>query len=98
MGLWKDKTTKTWKFKFQMGGKVYGGGGHKTRKAAVAAREQRRIQEKENLGSGKKIQTDMGCEQLSNAYLDWRKRRHAPKTSAYKQYVFVHFIKHAGDL
>jgi len=97
MGLWKDKDTKTWKFKFQMAGKVYGGGGHKTKKAAMAAREQRKLHIKEN-GSGKKTPTDTGFREAASRYLDFSARRHAKKTYAYKAYVFDEFIKHAGDL
>lgn len=100
MGLWKDKVSETWKFKFQMGGKGYGGGGHKTKKAAMAARAQRKLQVKQDLASGlgKQTPTDTGFLAVSNQYLDHSARRHAAKTSNYKKYVFLSFMKHAGDI
>ncbi|MFH1758782.1 MAG: site-specific integrase [Pseudomonadota bacterium] len=100
MGVWKDKAAGTWKFKFQMDGKVYGGGGHKNKKAAISAREQRKLQVKQDLtsGSGKQTPTDTGFREAASRYLDFSARRHAPKTYAYKAYVYDAFIKHAGDL
>jgi len=97
MGLWRDKGTGKWKYAFQMEGKVYGGGGHKTKKSASSAREQRKLHIKEN-GSENQTPTDMDFREVANLYLDFSTRKHAPKTYAYKSYVYNEFIKHAGDL
>jgi len=60
-----------------MDGKVYGGGGHKTKKAAIAAREQRKLQVKQGLasGSGKQTPTDTGFREAARMYLTRNKRR-----------------------
>lgn len=102
MSLWKDKRRGTWSYTFQVGGKVYGGGGHKTKADARTAREEKR----KLVLSGKyveanaipEIQTGMAFSVLVNTYLDGSQRRHAPKTYKYKVFVYKNFLDHAGDV
>jgi len=100
MGLWEDKKTGKWKYKFQIAMKVYGGGGHKTKRAAATARAQRKLKVRKILasGSGKQIPNDTYFREAASRYLDFSERRHAKKTCEYKKFVYAEFIKHAGDL
>ena len=50
MGFYKDPKRKDWIYRFQYQGKNYGGRGFPTKKAAMAAREERK---KESVTSGK---------------------------------------------
>ena len=51
MSLWKDKKTKTWKYTFQVGGQTHGGGGHKSKKEAITAREEKRARVLAQIGA-----------------------------------------------
>ena len=104
MSLWKDKASGTYKFTFQVNGKVYGGGGFKTKAEARTAREEKR----RNVLSGSASQSSPSISkdlektpitflEMAGAYLDASKRRHATKTYKYKQFVYQTFLKHAGD-
>lgn len=103
MSLWKDKASQTWKYTFQVNGKVYGGGGHKIKAEARAAREEKRS----NVLSGtltNSSQTSRSSEktpmtflEMAGAYLQASERRHASKTFKYKQFVYRTFLKNAGD-
>lgn len=99
MGLWKDRNSGKWKYKFQIGGQIYGGGGHTNKKSAIAARAQQKLKVKENLASGsqKQIPADMDFSEAVNRYLDFSVRRHATKTTAYKSYVYASFLNHIGN-
>lgn len=97
MGVWKDKASKTWKYVFQYRGKIYGGGGFKTKAEAIAAREEKKEQIK-TAPTYRINTTRMGFCEAANLYLDFCQRRHAPKTYKYKKYVFAEFIKKIGDL
>jgi len=103
MSLWKDRKTKTWKYTFQINGKVYGGGGHKTKGEARDAREEKR----RNVLSGKvshslpstskgSEKTPMTFLEMAGAYLQSSERRHASKTFKYKQFVYRTFLKQTG--
>ena len=99
VSLWKDKASGTWKYTFQINGRVYGGGGHKTKKEARDAREEKRKQ----LLAGQsfpetKTQTGMAFSEVVNLYLDGSQRRHAPKTYKYKVFVYKNFIDHISDM
>ena len=100
MSLWKDKASKTYKFTFQVNGRIYGGGGFKTKKEAWTAREEKRklILSGADTTATTAIRTDMAFSALVNTYLDGSQRRHAPKTYKYKVFVFKNFMKHAGDI
>jgi hypothetical protein len=102
MSLWKDKASGTYKFTFQVKGKVYGGGGHKTKAEARTAREEKRT----NVLSGSaspgspstKTPTGMAFSEAINVYLDASQRKHAAKTYKYKAFVYKNFMDHAGDM
>ncbi len=94
MGLWKDKKRGDWRYSFQCRGKVYAGGGFKTKAEARAAREERR----KSLRQQTQTPIDTGFLQVANAYLDWSRRRHAEKTYKYKKMVFRSFLKFHGNL
>ena len=95
MGLWRDKGTGTWKYKFQAEGKLYGGGGFKTKAEARAAREDRR---KAIKADAKATPTDTAFSIIANQYLDWSQKRHAKQTYQYKAMVIREFLAHAGDV
>lgn len=101
MSLWKDKASGTYKFTFQVNGKVHGGGGFKTKAEARTAREEKRsriLSGSDSLASPlTKTPTAMGFEEVANSYLDGSKRRHVAKTYQYKADVYKKFVKHAGD-
>ena len=99
MSVWKDKPSGTWKFTFQLCGKVYGGGGHKTKNEARTAREAKRSRIVEELKTAPKDPTtiDMDFGRLADLYLDGSQRRHADKTFKYKRFVYANFMKHAGE-
>ena len=100
MSVWKDKPSGTWKFTFQLCGKVYGGGGYKTKNEARTGREEKRARIKEELASPPKPKTpttDMAFENLADLYLDGSRRRHADKTFKYKRFVYANFLKHVGE-
>ena len=102
MSLWKDKASGTYKYTFQVRGKVYGGGGHKTKAEVRTAREEKRskiLSGADSLASSlTKIPTGMAFSEVVNSYLDGSQRRHATKTYKYKVFVYKKFIGHAGDL
>ena len=84
MGIWKDKKTKEWIYKFKYRGKSYGGRGSQTRREAVTAREKRRKEVQESL---KQTQADIGFKEGASSYLDYSVRKHAAKTSKAPQKV-----------
>jgi integrase len=93
MGLFKNKKGK-WSYLFQWRGKLYGGGGFKTRRAAEEARGERRKKEK------RLFQLTRGSMALSQAiaqYLAFSERRHMPKTFKYKKYVLEGFYDKIGE-
>ncbi|MCZ7405394.1 MAG: site-specific integrase [Candidatus Methanoperedens sp.] len=100
MSLWKDKPSQTWKYTFQINGKVYGGGGFKTKGEARAARENKRssVMVGQTTSQAMVPTTDMAFAHLADLYLDGSQRRHAEKTFKYKRFVYANFLRHAGDL
>jgi len=91
LGIWKDKKSKEWVYKFKYRGKSYGGRGSKTRRDAITAREKRRkevIQE-----SLKQTPADIGFKEAASAYLDYSERKHAKQTYQYKALTYREFIK-----
>ena len=98
MGLWKDKTFKTWVYEFRYLGKKYGGRGFKTKREAEAARAVRREGVKaEAKAQYRMTETGMNFSDAANEYLDDAVRRFAPKTYKYKRYVYASFLQHSGD-
>ena len=93
MGLWKDRTRKDWRYSFQIRGKVYAGGGFKTRREAQAGREKR----KSELKAIRPKQTGMDFLTVSNAYLDDVERRHVKSTYLCKRLVFRTFLERVGN-
>jgi integrase len=94
LGIWKDKKTKEWIYKFKYRGKSYGGRGAKTRREAITAREKRR---KEVQVSLKQTPADIGFKEAASAYLDYSERKHAQQTYQYKALTYREFIKMHGD-
>ena len=105
MSLWKDKASQTYKYKFQIKGKVYGGGGFKTKAEARSAREAKRllILSGGSVSRGSNPQTPQAQKthtaylSLVSAYLQTSERRHARKTFKYKKYVYACFHSHLGE-
>lgn len=102
MSLWKDKASGTYKYTFQINGKVYGGGGFRTKQEAMDARTDKR----RNVLSGSVSpgspstntpKTDMEFWRLVDLYLQQSERRHATKTFRYKRFVYASFLENAGD-
>ena len=96
MGLWKDKNRKDWRYSFQYRGKIYAGGGHRTKLEARKAREDRRIEVKKKVLT--QTQQGMGFREVASIYLDDAERRFANKTYKYKAYVYRSFIDYHGDI
>lgn len=92
MGLWKDG--KAWKYQFQYRGKLYGGGGFKTRGKAAEAREDRRKELKKLI---RLIPSGMALSRAANLYLDYAAKRFVPKTYDYKKYVLDSLYSHIGE-
>ncbi|MGA2958903.1 MAG: site-specific integrase [Thermodesulfobacteriota bacterium] len=89
MGFWKDKDTKLWKYKFEMGGQTYGGGGFKSKREARAAREERRAKVKREIESSLRNPSGpLTYLEAVNSYLAFSERRHATDTFTYKQRVY----------
>ena len=96
MGLWKDKNRKDWRYSFQYLGKIYAGGGHRTKADARKAREERRAEVKKNTLT----QTRQGISfrEVASIYLDDAERRFAEKTYKYKAYVYRSFLNYHHDI
>ena len=101
MGFWKDKETKLWKYKFEMGGRTYGGGGFRTKKDARTAREEKRARVKKEIenGSLKSLEPTTYLS-IVNSYLHFSERRHAADTYKYKAHVYDLFLQYLkrGDI
>ncbi len=95
MGVWKDKTRKDWRYDFQYERERYAGGGHASRRDAMAAREARRKAVRQLPQTQK---TATAFSDIAKKYLDYSERKHAPGTYKYKAYVLASFIKHHGNL
>jgi len=96
MGVWRDKARKDWCFAFQYRGETYGGRGHKTRREAVSAREDKRKEVKSTPPA--QTRSIMGFREMSSLYLDYAERRHASSTYKYKVFVYRSFLQYHGDL
>lgn len=83
-----------YRYQFQHQGKTYSKAWFSTRAAAVSSREEhkKRVKAEGRVGEG------LTFLDLANQYLDFSKRRHAPRTYAYKVIVFRRFKEFAGDL
>ena len=86
MGLWKDKTRQHWCYSFQYQNKPYARRGFKTKKEAIAAREERRKEVK-----GLKAELGMVYSETVNKYLDHAEKAFAKETYNYKKYVYNQF-------
>jgi len=95
MGIWKDKTRKDWRYEFRYRGQRFAGGGLESRRAALAAREERRNQIAE---SSKLILPGMGFKEAASAYLDYSERKHAKSTYEYKKLIYKTFLQSQGDI
>jgi integrase len=77
MGIYKDKTTKGWTYKFEYLGRSYGGRGYATRREAEAARVKRRDEVKaQSVATHKEIRTATGFKAVANDYLDYAERKY----------------------
>ena len=95
MGFYKDPKRKDWIYKFQYLGKNYGGRGFTTKKAAMAAREDR----KRELKDQRPEVTGMAFSEACDIYLDFAERRFVVGVYKHKKYVykcFYHFL--GGDI
>ena len=92
MGFYKDPKRKDWIYRFQYQGKNYGGRGFKTKKEALAAREVRKKELKNQLPEI----TGMAFSEACNLYLDFAERRFVPGVFKYKKYVYGNFYKALG--
>jgi len=95
MGFYRDPKRKDWIYKFQYLGKNYGGRGFTTKKEAMAAREDR----KKELKDQRPEVTGMAFSEACDIYLDFAERRFVVGVYKYKKYVykkFYHFL--GGDL
>lgn len=90
----KNPQTGQWRYQFQHQGKTHSKAWFPTRSAAVAAREEHKKQVK----AGDRVGEGLTFLDIVNQYLDFSKRRHAPRTYAYKVIVFRRFKEFAGDL
>ena len=93
MGIWKDKNRGEWCWTFQYKGKTYGGRSS-TKGEARTAREERRKAIKSQIP-----ETLEGTDfkSVANLYLDYSKRRHAPKTYKGKMATLKAFLNHHGN-
>lgn len=73
MGIWKDKRTKEWIYKFEHHKKSYGARGFSTRREAEAARVKRREAVKEQ--DAQRTRTATGFKSIANEYLDFAQRK-----------------------
>lgn len=94
MSIWKDKKRKDWRYSFQRHGKIYAGGGFKTKREAQAARAER----KKVVADTQSTPTAMAFSEAANTYLDYAQRRFAKQTYEYKALVYRLFLKFHGDL
>jgi len=92
MGFYKDPKRKDWIYRFQYQGKNYGGRGFKTKKEALAAREVRKKELKNQLPEV----TGMAFSEACDAYLDFAKRRFVVSTYKYKKSVYKSFYNFLG--
>jgi integrase len=95
MGFCKDPKRKDWIYRFQYQGKNYGSRGFKTKKEALAAREVRKKELKDQLPEV----IGMAFSEACDTYLDFAKRRFVIGVYKHKKYVykcFYHFL--GGDI
>lgn len=92
MGFYRDKKRKDWIYKFQYQGKNYGGRGFSTKKDAMAAREER----KKELKQQHPVVTGMAFSEVCDMYLDFAQRKFAVETYKYKTYVYKSFYQFMG--
>ena len=88
MGLWKDKTRKHWCYSFQYQTRTHAGRGFQTKKEAVAAREEKRKELKNQPAS-----IGMGYLEACNLYLDHALRKFSTGTYKHKKYVYKCFFE-----
>ena len=92
MTVFKDKRRGVWRYEFQHNGVRYTSREYRRRGEARAEEEQHR------LAVRRRQKTGMGLLELSNLYLDFSQRKHAPQTYKYKQSVYRGFLEVVGDL
>ncbi len=88
MGIWKDKSRNHWVYKFQSGGKSYGGRGFKTKREAEIARAARR---KELEQQPAQLEDGTTFKEVSYEYLDAAERKFVKKTYDFKKMVIKNF-------
>jgi len=92
MGFYKDPKRKDWIYRFQYQGKNYGSRGFKTKKEALAAREVRKKELKDQLPEV----TGMAFSEACDTYLDFAKRRFVIGVYKHKKYVYKCFYNFLG--
>ncbi len=92
MGFYKDPKRKDWIYRFQYLGKNYGGRGFTTKKEAMAAREDR----KRELKNQRPKVTGMAFSEACDIYLDFAKRRFVVGVFKHKKYVYKCFYQFIG--
>jgi integrase len=91
------KKGKGWRFDFTLQGKRHTSRLFKT-KAAARQAEAKTREELENPAPVVETPTDMAFSALADEYLDHARRKFAEKTYRYKAYVYLQFLKFAGDI
>lgn len=94
MPVWREQ--KGWRYRFQYQGLKHNKSWFKTKAAARAAEEAHKAELKK--ADQVKTQTGTGLLEISNDYLDYSQRRHAPKTYKYKRFVFQNFLDYTGNI
>jgi len=94
MGIWKDKETKNWIYKFQFRGKFYGERGFISRREAEAARIKRRSTVESGIKTLEKAtKTATDFSNVTNDYLDIAQRKFVKDVYKRKANVFRDFLK-----
>lgn len=98
MGIYKDKLTKEWVYKFEFQRKAYGSRGFSTRREAEAARVKRREEVKaQSVAAIKEMKTATGFKAIANDYLDFAERKYVKDVYLRKANVFKRFRSSLPD-
>jgi len=92
MGFYKDPKRKDWIYRFQYQGKNYGGRGFSTKKEAMASREERKKEIKQQRPEA----TGMAFSEACDMYLDHAQRKFVVGVYKYKTYVYRCFYQFMG--
>ena len=92
MGIYRDKLTREWVYKFEFQRKAYGARGFSTRREAEAARSKRREDvQAQSVAAIKGMKTATGFKAIANDYLDFAERKYVRDVYLRKANVFRRF-------